>query len=1100
MEAFATLSFVGNVIQVVEVSTKLIKTTIKLANSAAEVPDEINDAIVIRDSLVSLLQVIKAPRPTRSEHDRQLLRLAEGCQKVCDELLNHIGHIKGKGDSSKTGVLGVTWRTLTSGGKLNSIEQSHKHSATYTLIESLIKQQDAHTQSLQELINKTKDNIIEAIKSDLNNVQSNAGRVRGEFIQDNRPTVPSPLQTIPEHLNYGGSHDFNAPPEAQSDILVAVRTALATIVQTSKAITVQDWLYFPELLSRERAIDHAHEKTFTWLLHDGDPNENFEEHETYHYDFRRGDSETSRNRIAMCRWLKSGSGIFYISGKAGSGKSTLMKYLAGAPQTREHLDDWAHKDGKDLIFAEFFFWRSGAPLQRDIEGLYRGILWKILAAHPDFTQDVSSAFWGDKDGTFDGRIRPPKPTLLELEAAFDILTESPKALRKHRVCLFIDGLDEFEGDYWKLSQRLVNWCASDDVKICVSSRPRNEFSKAFAAIRGITCFSLHDLTKLDMLHFVRDTFEKDLRYVEACTENPECPSLFSSIVDRADGVFLWVRLVLNELLVDMGNSSSMAQLRQKLDEIPCDLISLYDQMLRRVNRLDRVKLARTFTLIDPEFRPLIRGRRMSSYYPEYSEWANLSVYAHAVLDDIADDPDLETQLLDGSLGPYLSRSGCISKCSQMRRRLIGRCQGLLDIVETGRPFPNCHMISFFHRSVVDFLKEPEIASYMQELLRDFNPRRALAHILLAKVKFVPIRLSNAPKHFDHQVTSPDEDDEAACDMSAEKEVSSLMVDLGILSTERYSLFEEVNSLKRMAEKMNFDENKWVRTLWRGFNNFAPEKIDIADLDSTVLCTVLSVNCSVELAREIIRRSPRVLDNPKWNPLLSIWLASTPFMNENKTSLIRLLLENDASPNTELSSKVCSEGPSGWLERTTPSPMTPWMLALWNLSLNWPFCKAYKSKFLSCIELLLVHGADPFVYFVGYKVHPSASEDNSGLESEGKTRGEYYYVDLMTMMNIWELQPTEQIRRLLRSSHLSQGPAKLGGYFRCLRQREKVREKHIHPILRNLPNNTEFRVLCVIPRQALTRISIADLEDMHEMYGWHDEAEAYVTRVWNLIRE
>ncbi|KAI1737998.1 hypothetical protein F4680DRAFT_467757 [Xylaria scruposa] len=1087
MEAFATLSFFGNVIQLVEVSTKLVKTAIKLSNSVSKVPDEINDAMVIRDSLASLLQGMKALGSTHSEHDRQLAHLTEGCQKVCQELLNFVSHVKGKGDSSKTGVFGVAWRAFTDAGKLNSIEKRldqyksqilahiivmlelveipftllsnistpanakahtrHKQSATYTLIESLIKQQNAHAQSLQELIGKVKDNIAETIKSELSNTQSGTGGVR--YFHDNRPATLSQERTILERSNCVEPRNPDVPFEAPLDFLVAARAALATVVQTSEAITVQEWLCFPELLSRESAIHDAHANTYTWLLNDGDPDENIHEDGEDDSEFRR---ERTRNRDAICTWLKSGSGIFYISGKAGSGKSTLMKYLARASQTREHLANWAKIDGKDLIFAEFFFWRSGTPLQRGIEGLYRGILWKILDAHSDFVPYASAAFWGDKNGAFDGRIHRPEPTLPELEAAFDILIKSPKTPSKHRICLFIDGLDEFEGDYWKLAQRLTKWCASDDVKICVSSRPRNEFSKAFNAVPGATWFSLHDLTKPDMLNFVRDTFEKDLRYAEACAENPDCPSLLYSIVDRADGVFLWVRLVLNQLLVDMGNSSSLIQLHQKLDEIPSDLKSLYDQMLRRINKLNRVKLARTFILMDTQLWLPRCEKRVREY------WLNLSVYAHAVLDDIADNPDLETQLLDGSLGPYLSKSGCISKCSQMRRRLIGRCQGLLDIVETGRPFPDCHRVSFFHRSVVDFLKEPEIDSYMQELLRDFNPRRAVAHILLAKVKFLPW-YKNPPKHFDHQETSPD-DDEAVLKIAAEK-VGKLIEDLGSLSTEKCSLFQEVNSLKRMAEKLNYGETKlWTKRFWGGVAMGSMEEIDVADLDSTVLCTVLSVDCSVELAKEIIQRSPRVLDNPKWNSLLSIWMFSRPAMDENKMYLIRLLLEGGVSPNTEVDRKV-----------SKPWPITPWTFALWNLSSDWSLYEPHKMNFLSCIELLLFHGADPCVCFIGYKVCRSVSADGSGPEREGSTRLEPYYADLMTMMKIWGFQPTKEIRRLLLSSRLSQGPTKIGRYFRSLRRGK------LHPIQLDSPDNIEFKVLCVLPRQALTQISTTDVEKL-----------------------
>lgn len=32
-------------------------------------------------------------------------------------------------------------------------------------------------------------------------------------------------------------------------------------------------------------------------------------------------------------WLEEGDGLYWIAGKAGSGKSTLMKYIASHPST-----------------------------------------------------------------------------------------------------------------------------------------------------------------------------------------------------------------------------------------------------------------------------------------------------------------------------------------------------------------------------------------------------------------------------------------------------------------------------------------------------------------------------------------------------------------------------------------------------------------------------------------------------------------------------------------------------------------------------------------------------------------------------------------------
>ena len=52
-------------------------------------------------------------------------------------------------------------------------------------------------------------------------------------------------------------------------------------------------------------------------------------------------------------WLREGSGVYWISGKAAAGKSTLMKHILNHPRSRQYLNEWAN--GVNLTIASFFF-------------------------------------------------------------------------------------------------------------------------------------------------------------------------------------------------------------------------------------------------------------------------------------------------------------------------------------------------------------------------------------------------------------------------------------------------------------------------------------------------------------------------------------------------------------------------------------------------------------------------------------------------------------------------------------------------------------------------------------------------------------------------
>jgi ABC-type multidrug transport system ATPase subunit len=52
---------------------------------------------------------------------------------------------------------------------------------------------------------------------------------------------------------------------------------------------------------------------------------------------------TSEEAAKFNHWLSSGSDIFHICGKLGSGKSTLMKRIFGHARTRNKLEQWSRQ-------------------------------------------------------------------------------------------------------------------------------------------------------------------------------------------------------------------------------------------------------------------------------------------------------------------------------------------------------------------------------------------------------------------------------------------------------------------------------------------------------------------------------------------------------------------------------------------------------------------------------------------------------------------------------------------------------------------------------------------------------------------------------------
>lgn len=122
-------------------------------------------------------------------------------------------------------------------------------------------------------------------------------------------------------------------------------------------------LYFPTMRARHRKIPEAYEETFTWVF--------------------QGTLPGQSSPVKFIDWLHdhNSNEIYWIYGKAGSGKSTLMKFLADHDETRTRSRPWT--GDKTLIVAKFFFWHAGTPLQKSQEGLLRSLLSKFSGNAPN---------------------------------------------------------------------------------------------------------------------------------------------------------------------------------------------------------------------------------------------------------------------------------------------------------------------------------------------------------------------------------------------------------------------------------------------------------------------------------------------------------------------------------------------------------------------------------------------------------------------------------------------------------------------------------------------------------------------------------------------
>lgn len=413
----------------------------------------------------------------------------------------------------------------------------------------------------------------------------------------------------------------------------------------------------------------------------------------------------AETREIFITWLRKGSGIFHISGKPGSGKSTLMKYVCRHPQTEKHLRAWAGNE--QLVTGQFFFWRPGSPLQRTLKGVLRGLLHCILQKSPDLIPTVFPQHW--EASMYREKIYIEHH---ECQQGFEALDFTNATYKKHKFVFFIDGLDEFEGNPADLIRKFNGWTErTQNVKICVSSREWAVFNEGF---QHCPKFRLHDLTRSDIQQFVEDRFKQmDLGALHSDSDNPsdDAATLQRQVVMKSDGVFLWVSLVIRHIEEGLTNGDLMDDLMGVVNTLPTELEPMLHQLLDSIPATNR-KLA--YALLS-----------LASFCNRY-DGGNTRSMQYSFLDEYVKDKNFAMHAEVKLLSPLENSR----RLQRSQKRIYGTCKGFLELREQfsgTRPriveITNLHgpLVRFTHRSITEFIESPRFQRLLDRELPGFQP-------------------------------------------------------------------------------------------------------------------------------------------------------------------------------------------------------------------------------------------------------------------------------------------------------------------------------------------------------------------------------------------
>ncbi|KAI0798919.1 hypothetical protein GGR55DRAFT_529394 [Xylaria sp. FL0064] len=112
----------------------------------------------------------------------------------------------------------------------------------------------------------------------------------------------------------------------------------------------------------------------------------------------------------------------------------------------------------------------------------------------------------------------------------------------------------------------------------------------------IGALKLEDLTKNDIKSYVTDEFLAHNQYGKLIQMNLGYSSPVESVVTKSQGVFLWVFLVVRELLEGFKYNDTLNTMRHRLDSFLRTLESVFQHMLDSVSEVCRPQTSRIFQI------------------------------------------------------------------------------------------------------------------------------------------------------------------------------------------------------------------------------------------------------------------------------------------------------------------------------------------------------------------------------------------------------------------------------------------------------------------------------------------------------------------------
>ncbi|EWC48004.1 hypothetical protein DRE_02583 [Drechslerella stenobrocha 248] len=558
--ASATITFLTAAIQISRVTNEIYKSTDGMTKETKIMSDFATDARL--DSEAARLPILQNHK--RSDQEERIYKEAKRCKEIAVQFYRRLQDRQPKDSKSLKDTLITAYKTFI--GKKHDtkiVEQLQgsrqllfnlRASLTLATISRIVLEVEKNLGENLGLL-ATQDGLVECILT-----------IKGAIKDANRDSKTE-LASLSKQLA-----ELEKTLKDWPFDLAAIREAVPDTTQLQEdAIKNMQVAFLKELKLgaahfQFNAITYD-AKLLLWLLDDNQG-----------IDGGENGANTNAQRQAcekLEKWMTSEHGIFYISGKPGAGKSTLIKFLYTQGKTIQRLQTWALAGNKKLCYGHFFFFQPDGELAHSLCAFKSAILHTVLSSCPSMISTLFSGKWErfqDSPGYHIPAFRKD-----EVNDAFDLLIKEQLngTLRQnYRFAFFIDGVDEFVSAMNEspldVSRCLVEWASAwgDSLKICVSSRDDRAFVEP---LNQDPKFRVEDLTGGVMLQTARKRLTSIGRFHKLFPECQQQNQVLEHLVERSEGIFLWLQLVLSGLEDSLCKGVTKKLFLSRIDGYPARL-------------------------------------------------------------------------------------------------------------------------------------------------------------------------------------------------------------------------------------------------------------------------------------------------------------------------------------------------------------------------------------------------------------------------------------------------------------------------------------------------------------------------------------------------